>query len=146
MQCLRPSPALGFCMERYLAVLTMAALAGVGAARAQTPPPPGAKPDSAATATSSSRVPDPSPLLQALLKDITLSTTQQRKVDSIRQTFMSRVPPQAFTAPDSAQVQQVRGLLAQALEAIRGVLNPHQKNQWDHNVAEEMSNRMRVGP
>jgi hypothetical protein len=59
---------------------------------------------------------------------------------------MSRVPPQAWTAPDSAQVQQVRGLLAQALEAIRGVLDPHQKNVWDHNVAEEMSTLMRVGP
>jgi len=144
VQCLRPSPALRFCMERYLAVLAMAALAGVGAARAQTPPPPGAKPDSAAT--SSSRVPDPSPLLQALLKNITLTTSQQHKVDSLRQAFMSRVPPQAWTAPDSAMVHQVRGLLAQALEAIRGVLDPHQKNVWDHNVAEEMSTLMRVGP
>jgi hypothetical protein len=43
-------------------------------------------------------------------------------------------------------VQQVRGLLAQALEGIRGVLDPHQKNVWDRNVATEMSSRMRVGP
>jgi Spy/CpxP family protein refolding chaperone len=131
-------------MKRSLTVLAMAALAGVGAARAQTPPPPGARPDSAAT--SSARAPDPSPLLQALLKDITLTTSQQRKVDSIRQSYLSRVPPQALTAPDSAMVQQVRGLLAQALEGIRGVLDPHQKNVWDRNVATEMSSRMRVGP
>lgn len=131
-------------MQRYLAVLAVAALAGVGAAGAQTPPPPSARPDSAANRNA--RLPDPSPLLQALLKDITLTTTQQRQVDSIRQAFLSRVPPQAMTAPDSAMVEQVRGLLGQALEAIRGVLDPHQKNVWDHNVAAEMSSRMRVGP
>lgn len=130
-------------MPRYLAVLAVAALAGVGAARAQNPPapPPGASPT-----TTNSRVPDPSPLLQALLKDITLTTSQQHKVDSLRQLFLSRVPPQAYTAPDSAMVEQVRGLLAQALESIREVLDAHQKNTWDHNVANEMSARMRVGP
>ena len=127
-------------MKPSLAVLTLVALAGAGAARAQTPPAPNAKPASVAPAL------DPSPLLQALLKDITLTPHQQHAVDSIRATYMSRLPPTALTAPDSAALETARGLLTQALEAVRGVLDAHQKNVWDHNVANEMSARMRVGP
>jgi hypothetical protein len=120
--------------------LTLVALAGAGAARAQTPPPPQAKPDSVARAL------DPSPLLQALLKDITLTPPQQHAVDSIRATYMRRLPPTALTAPDSATLETARGLLTQALDAVREVLDAHQKNVWDRNVANEMSARMRVGP
>ena len=127
-------------MKPSLAVLTLAALAGAGAARAQNPPPPNAKPASVAPAL------DPSPLLKALLKDITLTPNQQHAVDSIQTTFWKRLPPTALSAPDSAALETARGLLTQALEAVRNVLDAHQKNVWDHNVANEMSARMRVGP
>ncbi len=130
MQCLRLTGVVRLGMKRYLIVLTVAALAGVGVARAQTPPPPSAKP--------APQPLDPSPLLRALLKDIKLTAQQQHAVDSIRATYMSRLPSTALTAPDSATLEKTRGLLAQALEAVRDVLDTHQKNVWDHNVANEM--------
>ena len=128
-------------MKRYLTVLALVGFAGV--ARAQTPPAPSAKP---ASATPAHQPLDPSPLLQALLKDITLTPQQQHAVDSIRTTYMKRLPTTALTAPDSATLETTRGLLAQALEAVREVLDARQKNVWDNNVANELSTRMRVGP
>src|SRR5262245_32380400 len=136
VQCLRPMPAVRLGMTRYLIVLALVALAGTGAARAQTPTAPPAP---------SAKL-DPSPLLQALLKDIKLTPAQQQAVDSIRQVYLRRLPPNALTAPDSATLEQTRDLLAQALEAIRHRLDPHQKNIWDRNVANEMAARMQVGP
>ena len=130
-------------MKRFSVILTVLALAGTSVARPQAVPTPSAKADSAAATR---RLSDPSPLLQALLKDITLTAQQQRAVDSIRQTYLSRLPPNALTAPDSATIEKTRNLLALALEAVREKLDAHQKNIWDHNVAAEMSARMRVGP
>jgi hypothetical protein len=124
-------------MKRFLAVFAVIALGAIGTARAQTPTPP---------ASNTTPSLDPSPLLQALLKDITLTPQQQHAVDSIRATYMSRLPPTALTAPDSATLETTRGLLTQALEAVRHVLDARQKNVWDHNVANELSERMRVGP
>ena len=80
-----------------------------------------------------------------LLRDITLTTEQQAKVDSITQAFRAQMP--AFTpgqAPDSASMAKRREIMTKRNEAIRALLTDDQKKVFDKNV-EEQRNRMQQG-
>ncbi|HXL12059.1 MAG TPA: hypothetical protein VN955_11735 [Gemmatimonadales bacterium] len=80
--------------------------------------------------------------MQALFKDITLTTAQQAKIDSIRTRYAAQLP--AFTPgtrPDSATRAKMREVFQQQDGEIRGVLTADQQKTWDKNVAEMRARR-----
>jgi Spy/CpxP family protein refolding chaperone len=80
--------------------------------------------------------------MQTLLKDITLTTEQQAKVDSIRTRYRAQLPTVApYSTPDSATRRQLRDLNRRQQEEIRAVLTAEQQQVWDRNVAEMRARR-----
>ncbi|SRR5213593_4201711 len=80
--------------------------------------------------------------MQMLLKDITLSTEQQAKVDSIRTRYRTQM--RAFTPggpPDSATREKMRDVLRHEDDEIRAVLTADQQKTWDRNVGEMRARR-----
>lgn len=83
---------------------------------------------------------------QELLKGITLTADQQKKIDSIRAAYRARMP--AFTPgqmPDSATRAQGRNLMRAANQEIRDVLDMDQRKIWDQNVETMRANRGKMG-
>ncbi|MEP6474695.1 MAG: hypothetical protein ABJC74_13300 [Gemmatimonadota bacterium] len=81
--------------------------------------------------------------LAELLKGITLTATQQTKVDSISAAGRAKMPPMTpGTRPDSATRSQMRGMMQQSNADIRAVLTPDQQAIWDKNL-EAMRSRQR---
>ncbi|HTO72662.1 MAG TPA: hypothetical protein VMJ30_02535 [Gemmatimonadales bacterium] len=83
---------------------------------------------------------------EELLKGITLTADQQKKIDSIRAAYRARMP--AFTPgqmPDSATRAQGRNLMRAANQEIRDVLDMDQRKIWDQNVETMRANRGRMG-
>ena len=108
-------------MKLRVAVFAAAALAVVGgAARAQSARGPAAQSDR---------------LLQVFLRDITLSLTQQGKIDAVRTRYAKQFPP-ANALPDSATRTMTRDLAIQKNEEVRALLTPAQQRIWDRNVAD----------
>ncbi len=84
--------------------------------------------------------------MQRLLQGITLTAAQQTQFDSIQAAFRAKMP--AFTpgqAPDPAQMQQRRAVMASQDSALRAVLTPEQQTVWDRNV-EQARSMMRRPP
>lgn len=84
--------------------------------------------------------------MQMLFQGITLSATQQQKVDSIQAHYREQMP--SFTPgspPDSATREKIRALFRHEVDDIRGVLTADQQKTFDKNVA-EMRERRRGGP
>ena len=83
---------------------------------------------------------------ERLFKDITLTSAQQAKVDSIQMRYREQMP--SFTRgspPDSATRERVRGLFRHELDDIRGVLTADQQKVFDKNLA-DMRARRSGGP
>ena len=77
-----------------------------------------------------------------LFRNITLTTGQQAKVDSIQAHYRAQMP--SFTPgspPDSATRERVRGLFRHELDDLRGVLTADQQSVFDKNVAEMREGR-----
>lgn len=84
---------------------------------------------------------------QALLRGITLSADQQRRVDSIRagyRTQMDQMRQQQSGGDRDAARSQMRTMMEKQVADIRAVLTGDQQTQFDQNVA-DMRNRMQQG-
>lgn len=83
---------------------------------------------------------------QVLLRGITLSADQQRRVDSIRASYrtqMDQMRQQSGGDRDATRTQ-MRTMMERQQADIRAVLTPDQQTQFDQNVA-EMRSRMQQG-
>lgn len=79
--------------------------------------------------------------MELLFKDITLTPTQQARVDSIQARYRSERPSfTPGTPPDSATREKVRALFQRERDDLRAVLTPDQQKTFDRNV-EEMRQR-----
>ncbi len=127
-------------MKARMAFLVAAlAAATAGSALAQNPPAGGPPGQGGPGGMGQRR-------MQMMLQGITLTPAQQARFDSIQAAFRGRMP--AFTpgqAPDTAQRQQRRALMASQDSALRNVLTPEQQAVWDRN-AEQARNMMRRPP
>ena len=84
--------------------------------------------------------------VELLFKDITLTPTQQAKVDSIQARYRSERPSfTPGTPPDSATREKIRALFQRERDDLRAVLTPDQQKTFDRNV-EEMRQRRPGGP
>lgn len=81
----------------------------------------------------------------ALFKDITLSTAQQTKVDSIVAHYRQEMGPMGGGRPDSAVMAKRRGLMDKEVGDFRAVLDAEQQKVFDKNVGDwkERMNRRR---
>ncbi len=125
-------------MKGRLAFL-VAALAAATAGSAVAQNPPAGNPPAGRQGFAQQR-------MERLLQGITLTTEQRARFDSIEAGFRARMP--AMTpgqAPDPAQMQQRRELMASQDSALRAVLTPEQQTVWDRNV-EQARNMMRRPP
>jgi periplasmic protein CpxP/Spy len=81
--------------------------------------------------------------MEMLLKGITLSADQQKKVDSIQTAVRESMPPMTPGQPPSPEDRQKRmDAMRKSDDDIRTVLTPEQQTIFDKN-AEEMRSRMR---
>ncbi|MCU0647111.1 MAG: hypothetical protein MUF00_03910 [Gemmatimonadaceae bacterium] len=80
---------------------------------------------------------------EMLLKGITLSADQQKKVDSIQTALRESLPPMTPGQPPSPEDRQKRmDAMRKGDDDIRTVLTPEQQTIFDKN-AEELRSRMR---
>lgn len=82
--------------------------------------------------------------MQMLLNGITLTAAQQAQFDSVQAAFTAKMP--AFTpgqAPDPAQMQQRRAMMASQDSSLRNILTPEQQAVWDRNVEQARSMQRR---
>jgi Spy/CpxP family protein refolding chaperone len=86
--------------------------------------------------------------LAELLKGITLTASQQSRIDSITAASRAKMPPfTPGTKPDSATRHQMRSLMQETNKEIRAVLTDDQRKIWDQNVETMRANRpMGGGP
>jgi len=80
------------------------------------------------------------------LQGITLTPTQQAKVDSITASYRARMPQfTPGTPPSDADRQTARSLMMASIKDVRGVLTPDQQAVYDKNVAslQQMMQQMR---
>ncbi len=85
--------------------------------------------------------------MQMLLNGITLTGTQQAKIDSIQKSYQAKMP--AFTPgqmPDSATRAQRFELMRQQNMDIRAVLTTDQQAVFDKNVADMQARMPRRPP
>jgi Spy/CpxP family protein refolding chaperone len=84
--------------------------------------------------------------MEMMLKGITLSADQQKKVDSIQTAFREQMPPMTPGTPPDPEMRQKRMALMQKQDGdLRGVLTAEQQAIWDKN-AEELRGMMRRPP
>jgi Spy/CpxP family protein refolding chaperone len=75
--------------------------------------------------------------MQMMFKDITLTSTEQVKVDSIVSRYRSQVPPMNQGAPPDSAAMAARRATMQKMQAdLRAVLTADQQVTFDKNVAE----------
>ena len=73
-----------------------------------------------------------------------LTAAQQAQFDSVQAAFTAKMP--AFTpgqAPDPAQMQQRRAMMASQDSSLRNILTPEQQAVWDRNVEQARSMQRR---
>ena len=86
-------------------------------------------------------------MMEALMKDITLTATQKTSVDSIVQVSRQQMPPrQQGTPPDSATRAKRAEVTAKQNDAIRAVLTADQQKVFDKNVADWQAAMQRPRP
>ncbi len=125
-------------MKGRLAFLVAALAAATAASAVAQNPPAGAAP--------SGRQGFAQQRMERLLQGITLTTEQRARFDSIEAAFRARMPATTpGQAPDPAQMQQRRELMASQDSALRAVLTPEQQTVWDRNV-EQARSMMRRPP
>ncbi|MEP7324870.1 MAG: hypothetical protein ABI836_02885 [Gemmatimonadota bacterium] len=74
--------------------------------------------------------------MQMMFKDITLTPTQQTRVDSIMGVYRAQMPPRPApgTPPDSASMAARRTVMQKQNADIRAVLTGEQQPVFDKNV------------
>lgn len=114
-----------------------AGLVGASTASAQTPTTPGTPRG-------------PGRMQAAALQGITLTPSQQAKIDSITSSYRAKMPHMTPGTPLSdAERQQAMGLMSASVKDVRTVLTPDQQAIYDKNVAaiqQQMQQRMQGGP
>jgi Spy/CpxP family protein refolding chaperone len=84
--------------------------------------------------------------MEAMMKGITLSADQQKKVDSIQTASRAEMPAMTpGSPPDPEMRQKMMEASRKRDDAIRGVLTTEQQAIWDKN-AEEVRGMMRRPP
>ncbi|MCU0634648.1 MAG: hypothetical protein MUE41_07225 [Gemmatimonadaceae bacterium] len=80
--------------------------------------------------------------MEMMLKGITLTADQQKKVDSIQTAAREQMPPMTPGSPPAPEERQKRMEMMRKTDTdVRAVLTPEQQTIWDKN-AEEMRSRM----
>jgi Spy/CpxP family protein refolding chaperone len=85
--------------------------------------------------------------MQMMLNGITLTATQQAKIDSIQKAYQAKMPPMTpGQMPDSATRAQRFELMRQQNMDIRNVLTTDQQTIFDKNVADMQARMPRRPP
>jgi Spy/CpxP family protein refolding chaperone len=85
--------------------------------------------------------------MQMMLNGITLTATQQAKIDSIQKAYQDKMPPMTpGQMPDSATRAQRFELMRQQNMDIRNVLTTDQQTIFDKNVADMQARMPRRPP